>query len=202
MQSGSPDADPERSPRRCDPVGLLRRVMLAAAYCSLGLWILLFAGMSFTVAFLTTFVVENRLDERVWVTPVGRWRSGDDLRSPLPVSHFVGIAAVRSFVRGGYELPPGESVSITYDFDDIAPTEIVVEDATGGVHQMVAEAGGRHFVVQATTLAPATTPVLNAARDARRWSRAGVMELLVIILPWPTIVLLSWLVRRRRPHPQ
>tara|TARA_R110002111_G_scaffold185031_1_gene250880 strand:+ start:960 stop:1463 length:504 start_codon:yes stop_codon:yes gene_type:complete len=161
--------------------------------------------MSFGVAFLATFTVENGLEQSIRVTPVGTVGLNGS-RHPLPVSHFF-VVAIPSTVRGGYELQPNETVTITYDMDDINFSEIIVEDGSGAIGQLVVNANPtanqyhaprtNHFVVQKDSLVPIPASVLNAAKRARQKSQAATVLVSMLMIPWPTVILLSWL---RKKH--
>ena len=205
--ANNPYAAPTQAMHRFDPVGLLLQLALVISYCFLGLSCLLFAGMSFGAAFLATFTVENGLKQSIWVTPVGTVGPNGS-RHPLPVSRYF-VVAIPSNVRGGYELQPNETVTITYDMDDINFSEIVVEDGSGAIGQLVVNANPtanqyhapktKHFVVQYNSLIPIPAAVLNAAKRARQRSHTATVLVSILVVPWPTVLLLSWFMKKRTP---
>ena len=164
----------------------------------------MFMGMSFGAAFLTTFTVENGLEEPIYVTPVGTVGPNGS-RYPLPVSHFF-VVAIPSTVRGGYELQPNETVSITYDMDDINFSEIVVENVSGPIGQLIVNPNPtanqyhapttKHFVVQKGSLVAVPTSVLNASKLGRQPSHAAAAVLSLLVMPWPVVLVLSWLKKK------
>ena len=186
-------------------MGLILRVALVIAYFFLGVSCLMFAGMTFGAAFLSTFTVENGLERPVWITPVGTV-GPNGWRSPLPVSQRF-VVAIPAAVSGGYELQPNESVSITYDMDDINFSEIVVEDATGMIGQLIVNPDPtanqyrapttKHFLLKADELVPVPEAVSNAARRAQQRSNLPIVFVSILVLPWPSVLLLSWL---RKKH--
>jgi len=185
-------------------MGLILRVALVIAYFFLGLSCLMFAGMTFGAAFLSTFTVENGLERPVWITPVGTV-GPDGWRSPLPVSHRF-VAAIPAAVCGGYELQPNEIRSITYDMDDINFSEIVVEDATGMIGQLIVNPDPtasqyrapttKHFLLKADALVPVPAAVSIAARRAQQRSNLPIVFVSILVLPWPAVLVLSWLKKR------
>ena len=185
-------------------MGLILRVALVIAYFFLGLSCLMFAGMTFGAAFLSTFTVENGLERPVWISPVGTV-GPDGWRSPLPVSHRF-VVAIPVAVRGGYELQPNETRSITYDMDDINFSEIVVEDANGMIGQLIVNPDPtasqyrapttKHFLLKADSLVPVPAAVSNAARRAQQPSNLPIVFVSILVLPWPSVLLLSWLSKK------
>ena len=200
----NPNVAPRHATNGFDHVGLLLRVSLVIAYTFLGLSCLMFMGMSFGAAFLATFTVENGLEEPIYVTPVGTV-GPNGARHPLPVSHYF-VVAIPSTIRGGFELQPNETVSITYDMDDINFSEIVVEKVSGPIGQLIANPNPtsnqyhapttKHFVVQQGSLVPVPASVLNAATRGRQRSHAAAVLLSLLVVPWPVVLVLSWLQKK------
>jgi len=177
------------------------RSALVVAYGFLGISFLMLMGSSFGAAFLTSFTVENCLEEAIYVTPVGTVGPSGS-RFPLPVCHDLFIS-IPSSVRGGYKLQPNETVTITYDMDDINFSEIVVEDDNGTLGQLIANAtpliaqytapSMNHFPVQRDALVPVPTSVANAASIAQQRTSRPLFIFLIIVLPWPSVLVLSCL---------
>ncbi len=200
----NPYSPPTHAMNRFDLMGLILRISLMIAYVFLGLSCLMFMGMSFGTAFLSTFTVKNGLDEPIYVTPVGTVGPNGS-RHPLPVSHLF-VVAIPSTVRGGYELQPNETVSITYNMDDINFSEIVVENVSGSIGQLVVNPNPtanqyhapttKHFVVQRSSLVSVPTSVLNAAKLGRQTSHAAAVLLSLLAMPWPVVLVLSWLKKK------
>lgn len=174
---------------------------LVVASLFLGVSLLLLAGSSFGAAFLTSFTVQNCLDETIHVTPVGTVGPTGS-RFPLPVCRNF-VISIPSSTRGGYMLQPNETISITYDMDDINFSEIVVENDSGIVGQLVANPNPllaqytapsmNHFPVQRDSLVPVPTSVANAATIARQPTSLPLFMFLIIVVPLPSILVLSWL---------
>ena len=173
-------------------------------YGFLGLSILIFAGGAFAAAFLTTFTVENRLDRPVFVTPLGASGPAGE-RHPLPVSHDL-IIAVPSAARGGYEVPPGGAVAITYDWDDINLSEIVVEDRGGVVGCLIADPDptvnqyrpppADRYLIRSDVLVPVPAAVVSAARRGREYFWPATLLQVLLFAPWPVVVVLDRLSKR------
>ncbi|MCX7420350.1 MAG: hypothetical protein NT013_12550 [Planctomycetia bacterium] len=167
---------------------------------------MLMLGMSFGAAFLTTFIVENALDEPIWITPVGAV-GVDGIRRPLPVSYDF-LLVIPTAKCGGYELQPQQTVAITYDMDDINFSEIVVESRSSVLGQLVVDANPTanryhspektEFVIHQGELVPVTDAVLNAARHARTPNYRGIILICMIVIPWPSVVLVSMLKMKSR----
>ena len=174
---------------------------LVGAYIFLGVSLLLLAGSSFGAAFLTSFTVQNGLDETIYVTPVGTVGPTGS-RFPLPVCRNF-VIPIPSSTRGGYKLQPNETITITYDMDDINFSEIVVENDSGIVGQLIANPNPlvaqytapslNHFRVQTDSLVPVPTIVANAAALARQPTSRPRLMFLIIVVPLPTVLVLSWL---------
>jgi hypothetical protein len=179
------------------------RILLYTTYPFLGISLLLFMGMLFGAAFVTSFTVENRSGALAVVTPVGR-RGSVARPEPLPVMMFSFFPAP-AFRNGGYRLGPGESVKIAYDMDDVRLSEIVVWADGGGPMQLVVpaattRAGGslnsRFVIDDVAGLEPASADAVAAAHGAGlRWAGVAVMDLL-LFGPWVAYGVIVWLLRR------
>ena len=79
--------------------------------------------------FLTTFTIENRANEDIWVTPIGAvGSSGTRHLLPLSVAPFPYLMTPS---RKDFHLRPGDRRSFTYDWDDIQFSEILVRNKGG-----------------------------------------------------------------------
>jgi len=179
------------------------RVALGIGWCLAGLSFVLFAGMAFRVAFLTSITIENAMDQSVEVTPVGTI-GPKGTRSPLPVCQGR-VNPLPAAKRGGFRLQPGEMAEITYDFDDINFSEIVVENAAGVIGQFVVDLtptarqyhppATKHFLIQQDKLVPVPRRVASAAVAAQQPFRPSILLssilLSILFLPWPAVLLLS-----------
>ncbi len=91
--------------------------------------------------FLTSFRVSNQSGEAVSVPPVGVIGDRTERRAlPLSACSFLCIPALR---ERSFFLALGRERTITYDWDDIQFSEIVVESASGSVHELVVDPNPR-----------------------------------------------------------
>jgi hypothetical protein len=183
----------------------LLRLLKYATYPCLGLSMLLLVGLSFGLAFVSDFTVENRTDVTIVVTPVGTVGPAG-IRAQLPVQ-MSALPLLPALRRSGYRLTPGESVTILYDMDDINFSEIVVTAGPGRTLQLVTDPTPtanqyhgprqRHYVIDdLARLEPAPLPVQEAAQAAdRQWVVACVVSSL-LFGPWLVYAILAWLSRR------
>jgi hypothetical protein len=91
--------------------------------------------------FLFDLVVENRTDRVLFVTPVGSI-GPEGQRFTLPLYHATTRPfpiAVPVMKQGNFKLNPGESIELTYDWDDINFSEIVVRDDAGETRMLVVD---------------------------------------------------------------
>ena len=80
------------------------------------------------LAFLTTFEVENKTDEEIFVTPIGAvGQNGHRHTLPYSASTCLYIMAPSS---ADYPITPGGLREFTYDWDDIQFSEILVRRAS------------------------------------------------------------------------
>ncbi len=75
-------------------------------------------------AFMTPFAVTNRTNEPVLVTPVGAVGT-EALRTTLPLLFDLGIY-LPHFRDSDFVVPPGRTLRLVYDSDDVQFSEIVV----------------------------------------------------------------------------
>ena len=153
--------------------------------------------------FQTEFTVENAGDETIHVTPIGVHES--KVRCALPVAH-VSIPTVHAIDRGHIPVPPGQSVKVRYDWDDINLSEIAVEGPGGEWRQHVVlpdaktiacckEPEQRHIVVAPfAELAPIDDEVKKAAIETRKNPR---MAVLYVAYLGPLLLWLGIWIRRR-----
>jgi hypothetical protein len=185
----------------------LLRLLTYATFPLLGLSLLLFAGMMFGAAFVTDFVVINRTNAPIVVTPVGTVGK-QGRKSPLPVK-MARLLPLPALSSGGYRLAPGQSVTISYDMDDINFSEILVEAAPGQSLQLVTDPHPtsnqyhgpmqRQYVIDdLAQLDQATSPVRAAAEAADRQWIAACVVLSLLFGPWLAYTILMWLSAGRR----
>jgi len=98
------------------------------------------------LAFVTDIRIENRLDEPIWVTPIGTVGKAG-ARRPLPVCRRR-IPYEPSRQRGNFRVDPGERRAIYYDWDDINFSEVVIRTEAGRLFQIIAnpDPTGRQYV--------------------------------------------------------
>ena len=165
--------------------------------CSLLLSVSL--GVGAGLAFCTTFTIENGSDQTISVTPVGAVGPLGS-RQPLPTCRNF-VYSFPESIRGGYQLRPGESVAITYDWDDINLSEIVVDQAGVTWGQLVVDPQptlGRyhaprqkHFRIDRAGLVPAPENVLEAAQRAQVPTALPWILGVIIVVPWLAVAVLA-----------
>jgi hypothetical protein len=155
--------------------------------------------------FVTEFAVENRTSERIRVTPVGTVESGSRRLLPVYLAPFPAVWGVRN---RDFVIPPGVTVRIFYDWDDVLLSEIVVHDARGRAYQVSVDQSmpnrgfGPHqerFVIGDLGLLPGPGPeVLRVARSGFHNWRPWVV-LLLSLAAWPSFRALRRAYHRARP---
>ena len=201
--------NPYRSPTGdTPPIHPLRPVVrmgLVATYPLVAVSLFTFMGLSFGSAFVAEFTVENQTGQTIAVTPVGTVGERGD-RHPLPV-YMWAFPPIESPQRGGFEIPPGESLDIVYDMDDINFSELVVFDHDGERGQLIVEpeptrnqyhapSQTRFVISDLDSLGLIADPVRNAARAALVPTSAPWVMLCVLLGPWLAFFTLSWMNRR------
>lgn len=133
-------------------------------------------GLSFGAAFHEPIEVVNRTKTPISVTPIGIWHNSKT-RDALPVTatRLVHWPALKN---GGFVVPPGQSVRIVFDGDDIDPTEIYVDAGPGrlfevSVKQRTAadfdyDKDRRVEIAELFGLTPASALVMTAAAGANQ----------------------------------
>ena len=102
-----------------------------------GLSGLLTVGSLIPLAFMVDFTIENQTDETLLVTPIGTvGKEGGRHLLPVLMAGFIDFPARHA---SRFRLVPGESLSISYDMDDINVSEIVVENEQGEARQLVTD---------------------------------------------------------------
>jgi hypothetical protein len=79
------------------------------------------------LAFISTFEVENKTQQPLWITPIGTTLSGD--KSVLP--QFLPFPVIPVLRSRELRVEPGKRRRIYYDWDDINISEIAIRDSTG-----------------------------------------------------------------------
>jgi hypothetical protein len=88
------------------------------------------------LTFVSSLRVDNRTTRPLWVTPLGTFNSGAKGVLPQFALSFPAFPAFRS---RDLRVEPGGSTWITYDWDDINFSEIVVRDAEGKYRELVVD---------------------------------------------------------------
>ena len=200
----NPYKAPTNAPPQPHPLKSLVRIALFVTYPFLAISMLAFVGLCFGGAFVAQFTVENKTDRAIVVTPIGTVGE-KGARYPLPV-YMWPFPAIASVQRGGFEIPPGESIDIMYDMDDINFSEIVVHDRNGQRGQLVVNPNPtqnqyrapaqKHFPIDdLDSLVDVPASVRNASRDAQIPTTAPWRLLGMLFAPWLAFALLSWLNR-------
>jgi hypothetical protein len=201
----NPYSSPTDGAPRIHPLRAMVRMGLIATYPLLAVSMLAFMGLSFGSAFVAEFTVENQTGETITVTPVGTVGDRGD-RHPLPV-YMWPFPPIWAPQRGGFEIPPGGSLDIVYDMDDINFSEIVVYDHDGERGQLIVEpdptrnqyhapSETRFVISDLDSLGLITGPVRNAAKVALVPTNAPWVILCVLLGPWFAFITLSWMNRR------
>lgn len=158
-----------------------------------------------TAMFVGRFRVRNDSGEDVRIWPAGRRASGRFALLPLYATAFPAIPALRT---GGFRLSAGAATHITYDWDDITFTTIVVQGREGALRAVptdvdVLNGGGANqrelYVI----------PPLHGLRQADTEERAAVersrsmYRLFGPALMLPIVPIFFYLLQRRfRPRPR
>jgi hypothetical protein len=96
------------------------------------------------LAFLVSFEVKNASNEDVTIMPIGTLE-GSEKYSPLPRYRNSYPPAISLDTRTPVAIPGGETVTITYDYDDINFRHILVRDAQGTMYTLNTDKrGNRH----------------------------------------------------------
>ncbi len=183
----------------------LVRVALYATYPFLAISVLTLMGLSIGTAFVTGFTVENCTDDPLYMTPIGTVGEQGD-RHPLPIVMWP-CPVLFSSNRGGFAVPPGDSIDLLYNWDDINFSEIVVHSSEGELGQLVVNdkptenqyrrPAQTHFVIEDTqSLTPVPETVRTAVRAAQVPTRGPWIILSVLFLPWIANFGLLWIRRR------
>lgn len=168
------------------------RFLIIVTYPFLGLSLLLLMGQLFGQAFTATFTISNQTGQTLIVTPVGTVGAAG-YRRPLPtVMSMVPLPAPRA---GGFRLEPQQSVAIYYDMDDINFSEIVVEDESGRLLQMIVDpnpttnqyhgpTSARYAITNLADLSPAPPAIVQATLAANQRWKVLMIYLLFLAGPW------------------
>ena len=116
---------------------LWRTLLLAPGVIMLPLALLMplaLVGSGMTLGFLADVVVENASSELLRVTPIGTVDK-EGTRRQLPI--YDKDDRIPAWQTANLRLRPGESITITYDWDDINFSEIAVRRPTGEYRMMV-----------------------------------------------------------------
>jgi hypothetical protein len=169
---------------------------------------LLWLTVVLPAAFLTEFSVTNNTGETIWITPIGTVGS-EGSRHLLPLYRQSFPFFLRSKV-GHFPVAPGSTLYLTYDFDDINFSEVVIETEAGTTGQVVVNPNptANQYTVPALTdivvtdldaLSPVASNVLDAAASGRHLGQAWLMYIVFgipLLIAAIRIIRNKW--RRRR----
>ena len=183
---------------------ILLRCLLWASYPLVLLSTLLLGGLVLSAAWTVSFSVDNRTSETVIVTPLETFpRTGRSGPLPIHVSRYVSLP---SFRDPRFELPPGTSVTVSYDPDDILFTSIVVQGGALRPRELLVESRAPNgysgpkrdlFVLDnLELLRPARPESVQAAERAKGRGGCGWLILATIAVPWILHAGLRWSLRR------
>lgn len=203
MNKEQPDIEKATTKKRWPEI--LIRISIWMTYPFLFLSGLVLFGLSFGMIFISEFSIENRTNELIMVTPVGTvGREGS--RQPLPILLKV-LLPIRAAKRGGFEIYPGETVTLLYDMDDINFSEIVVQNSEGNQRQIVVNPNPtkrqyhapkqKHYVIddfQKLVEVPVT--VRDAAIAAKVPRNYPYIIFSILLLPWFVFGILVWVDRK------
>jgi hypothetical protein len=135
------------------------------------------------LAFVSSFRVDNRTTQPLWVTPIGTFNSGAKGVLPQFALSFPAIPAFRS---RDLRVESAGPIWIIYDCDDINFSEILVRDAQGEYRQPVVDPNPpkvnyyrnkqERYVIEGWELLslPATDVVAAARSPDRQWRLWGL----------------------------
>ena len=154
-------------------------------------------------AFQYEFEVVNQSGEAVAVTPIGSV-GPSGARYVLP-QYSRRSPALPALWRADFELAPGESIKVIYDWDDINFSEILVQTTSGHSRQLVVDPrptesqyhapSAERYVIPPLAELPAATPSVIHAASASPFNYPGWLLLLSGIVP--VLLLMGW---RRLRH--
>ena len=189
-----------------NPVKIAIRVAILVNFPLLFLSGTFWVSLPYAGVFVAEITVTNKTNQTILVTPVGTPRSLNG-RCTLPT--YLGCyIPIHSTQRGGFEIPPGDTLSIVYDMDDISCSEIVVHGNNGLLGQMdVSQPSYIQVVIDDLNslqqIAPAVSRVVYQAQVP---SIALWIELSIMFGPWIVHLLLFsidrfWANPHRSPPP-
>ena len=187
---------------------LLNGLLLPCGCLPISMW--LNPSLTTALEFTADLHITNATGEVRWVTPIGAVGK-QGTRSPL--FHVREAPHEWSSQLGGFEVLPGATLTLLYDWDDINLAEIVIENAENALGQLVADpqpTQGQYrpptpntFVISDfAALTPVSPNTLQAFLEAKEppsiFPRAWLL-----LWPWVTfpLLLLAWFVRHRRREP-
>jgi hypothetical protein len=169
------------------PKGILK-AMAILLFCIPPMWLM---GLSFGAAFHEPMEIVNRTSTPISVTPVGVWHVSK-VRDALPVTA-TRVVHWPALKNGDFVLPPGQSIRIIYDADDIDPTEIYVDAGPTRLYEVSVKQRSaadydfdkdrRIEIADLSGLTPASAPVMTAAAGANRNEWAVLLTSLFLLGP-------------------
>jgi hypothetical protein len=166
-------------------------------------------GQVMTYAFLTDIHLTNATTQPIQVTPIGVRESGG--RRPLPIYASKYLSMWPESPAADFPITPGQTLTLTYDMDDILFSELVVVFPDGSVGQLVTNASAswsnyrppatnRWTITGPGQLTAVSAEVEQALVIARKDRPMGLITA-AIYAPWLTFALLLWWYRRLRRKP-
>lgn len=89
------------------------------------------------IVFLTNIIVENKTGETIHITPIGT--AGKEGEKAILPQFTASIPAIPAFKVRNFRLLDGEKIFITYDWDDINFSEIVIRGKSDEYFQLVTD---------------------------------------------------------------
>lgn len=164
--------------------------------------LVIFARLSqVQLGFITDFHITNATQHSIKTTPIGTVGS-QGARYPLHQIHRK-QPTFDDKTRGGFEVLPNATVELFYDWDDINFSEIVIEDHTGQLSQLVVDpaptrnqyhppATNTFTITDASPLVSVPPDVMTAYHEAQKPYHLPI-RFYLFFLPWITFPFLLWL---------
>ena len=142
-------------------------------------------------AFVEKLTIRNLLTESILVTPRAVGENGRQQALPVLASRLPYWPSSRV---GGFAIPPGASLVLEYDGDDVRPEAVHVEDGDGRYLGIVPSSGSSIVTIRAEELLPAG---VGAATFDREISSTPMLIPLIAMACLPMAGVLLLMVHRR-----
>ena len=123
-----------RAPRLIGTVSIVLGLLLSAA-------LLLMNFNPFNFAFQASITIANKSDREIKVSPIGIAEGNGELY-PLPRHQFA-LPIFPAVRQGRFHLRSGEALELSYDWDDIIFTSVVIEAEGLTPREIIVEPGAR-----------------------------------------------------------